>query len=419
MPEAMLTSTWPRPVRDGVLRARTWHLQQYTRWLTRAGAEPRLALVLCAGREARAAFLDACGMAHVEIAEAPVTHSHPIAPALAAHSGNHFNTTLYVMDGLAEARPETLQTLNGQRGQLRRMATWIAVLVEDLTTLTALQTHAPGLMRSMQRTVLVLDDGQRDGPRPADETSAEAMAAWRAQGRIAELAFAEAMGSHAPEYDDVSRLLRAGYGGVLTGQMHPERQRIAAVWAARSERPFRLDQAEAAAADAALRHCTLSDADAARLAPRASRATRIAVCGEAAPVESWTNGTDRRQAAVLEAERCADAGDLSGCLAALKAAEPSLEGPMPELAMQVLDMLVTLLTFTGDRGAAKAALDRMDAQVVRLASPLFHAQAMAARARFVQPLDPARARVDLLEAERIYRAHGYADKAQAITEALA
>ncbi|MGK0362463.1 MAG: hypothetical protein ACI9U2_004784 [Bradymonadia bacterium] len=416
MPEAMLTSIWPQPVRDGVLRARTWHLQQYTRWLTRAGAEPRLALVLCAGREARAALLDACGMAHVEVAAAPVTLSNPIAPALAAHSGNHFNTTLYVMDGLSQASPETLRTLDGQRGQLRRMATWIAVVVEDLATLTALQTHAPGLMRSMQRSALVLDDGL-----PAGETTPEALAAWRAQGRVTELAFAEALGTHAPDYDDLSRLLRAGYGAALTGQAtHPERQRVLSVWAAADTAPsFRIDQAQGAAADAALRHARLSDADADHLAPKASLATRIAMRDEAAPLDAWTSGTDRLQAALIRAERCAETGDLAGCIDALKMAEPSLEGPMPELAMQVLDKLITLLGFTGDRSAAKAALDRMDAQVVRLASPLAYAQAMAARARFVQALDPARARIDLLEAERIYRMHGYPQEAQAVMEALA
>ena len=417
MPEAMLASNWPQPVRDGVLRARTWHLQQYTRWLTRAGAEPRLALVLCAGRDARAALVDACGMAHVEVAPAPVTQSRPIAPALAAHSGNHFNTTLYVMDGLSEASPETLQTLDGQRGQLRRMATWIAVVVEDLATLTALQTHAPGLMRSMQRTALVLDEGLPTG----GETTPEALATWRAQGRVAELAFAEALGTHAPDYDDVSRLLRAGYGAALAGQAtHPERQRVLSLWTAADAAPsFRIDQAEGAAADAALRHAQLSDADAAILAPKASLATRIMTRDAPAPLADWTSGTDRLQAAMLRAEDCAEAGDLPGCIAALKTAEPSLEGPMPELAMQVLEKLITLLGFTGDRSAAKAALDRMDAHVVRLASPYAYAKAMAARALFVQPLDPARARTDLLEAERIYRAHGYPDDAQAVMEALA
>ena len=415
MSEAMLASIWPQPVRDGVLRARTWHLQQYTRWMTRAGAEPRLALVLCAGDFAREALLDACGMAHVEVAPAPVTASHPLAPALAAHNGNHFNTTLYLMDGLADASPDTLRTLDGQRGQLRRMATWVGVLVEDLATLTALQAHAPGLMRSIQRSVLVLGDAGV----PLGETTAEALATWRAQGRVAELAFAEALGAHAPDYDDLSRLLRAGYGAALSGQaIHPERQRVLSLWT-QGAPSFRLDQAEGAAADAALRHGQLSEDDAARLAPKASRATRIAIRGEAPPLSTWTSGTDRLQAALIRAERRAEAGDLDGCLSALKAAEPSLEGPMPELAMQALEKTITLLGFMGDRGAAQAALLRMDEHVPRLASPYFHALAMEARARFVQPLDPARARVDLLEAERIYRTHGYPEAAAAIMEALA
>jgi hypothetical protein len=317
------------------------------------------------------------------------------------------------MEGLAAADPDTLAAINGQRGQLRRMATWVGVLVEDLATLNALQLHAPGLMHAIQRTVLILgDDPPRTQPHP------QALDTWRRQGQIAALAFAEACGTHAPDYDDFSRLVRAGYAGVA-GLGNPERVRAQMLWSqAGGPLAQSLHEGDSALVDMAVRHAELNADQRAVLAPRASRAAQVATDHISPPLAEWTEGTDRLQAAMFGAQRAAEAGDLDGCLRGLKAAEPARSGPMPELAMQVLEKQVTLLTFTGERGRAQAALARMEAQSERLASPYFAAQTLAARARFIQPLDPARARLDLLEAERLFRAHGYPEAAAEAAEAL-
>lgn len=413
MTDGMVQSTWALPVPDGVLRARNWHLRQWTGWLTRAGAEPRLCLILCAGTDARSAMLDACAEANIDVEAAPVTAERPLAPGLVAHRGDHFNATLFLMDGLNAADPDTLAAINGQRGQLRRMATWVGILVEDLATLNALQLHAPGLMHSIQRSALILGDDP-----PAGRPHPQALDAWRRQGHIAALAFAEACGSHAPDYDDFSRLVRAGYAG-LAGLSNPERVRAQALWRqAGGPLTLALHEGDTALVDMAIRHADLRADQRAVLAPRASRAAQVATAHMPPPLDAWTAGTDRLQAASFAAQSAAEAGDLNGCLSALQAAEPPPAGAMPELAMQVLDTQVTVHAFTGDRAAALAALDRMDRQAERLASPYFAAQARAVRARFVQPLDPARARLDLLEAERMFRTHGYPDAAAQAAKAL-
>lgn len=413
MTDGLVRSTWARPVPDGPLRARNWHLQQWTRWLTRAGAEPRLCLILCAGDGAAEAIRDACADAAIDIAPAPVTAERPLAPNLLAHRGDHFNATLFLMDGLAGADPDTLAAINGQRGQLRRMATWVGVLVQDLATLNALQQHAPGLMHAIQRTALVLGDHP-----PAGRPHPQALDAWRRRGQIAALAFAEACGTHAPDYDDFSRLVRAGYAG-LRGFSNPERVRAQALWSqAGGPLGLALHEGDHALVDMAVRHARLTPDQRAILAPRASRAAQVAIDHAPAPLADWTDSTDRLQAQVVRAQQAAEAGDLEACLRALQAAEPPPAGPMPELAVQVLHTQITVLEFMGDRAGALAALDRMDAQVERLASPFFAAQARAARARFIQPLDPTRARLDLLEAERLLRAHGYPAQAAELNEAL-
>lgn len=370
MPVGLLEARWPRPVPDGIERARGWHLRALTQWLTRAGAEPRLCLILCAGRGARDALLDACVTANVDVAPAPVRAARPIAPALAAHRGDHFNSTLFLMEGLSAASDDVLGTLDGLRGQLRRMATWVGLVVDDLATLDRLQQHAPGLMLSVQRSALVL--GASPGQASASLTS---LAAWRKRGRVAELAFAAATSTAAPSQDDLARLLRTGYGDVLA-TLDLARARLHAAWQASTARDA---LGEFPAADTG--------------------------------VERWAQALDR-------AERRAEAGDLAGCMGALAEAEPPLEGAAPELAVTVLEKRVTLFTFTGDRAAARAALDRLDDHVARLASPGYAARAVAARARFVESLDPARARLDLLEAERVFRAHGYPEAAAELMEAL-
>lgn len=396
----LVESIWPRPVADGIERARGWHLRQLTEWLTRAGAEPRLCLIICTGRDARDALFDACVAARVDIAPAPVSAKAPIAPALMAHRGDHFNATLFLMEGLAGAPDAVLETLDGMRGQLRRMATWVGLVVEDLTTLDRLERHAGGLMRAIQRTALVLGDGPQLGT-----VSPASLEAWRRRGRVAELAFASLSGD-APAYDDLSRLIRAGYGSVLA-TLDPVRRQAHQLWTTGA-----LDGAPLtpALAEAALRHGTGASPEA------AGPTARIAAGLD--PMPSAGEGTDRLQIAVHRAQAMAEAGDLDGCMQALASAEPPPDGPLPELALDVLEKRITLQAFVGDRAAARAALERLDRHVERLASPGALARAIVARARFVAPLDPARARVDLLEAERLLRAHGYPERAAELTEEL-
>lgn len=401
----LLESSWPRPVAAGIERARGWHLRELTGWLTRAGAEPRLALIICAGEGARDALLDACVDANVDVAPAPVSAARPIAPALMAHRGDHFNSTLFLIERLAAAPDAVFETLNGLRGQLRRMATWVGLVIEDLATLDRLQRLAPGLLLSVQRAALVLGAGPGAGL-----VSPMSLAAWRKHGQIASLAFAAATSEAPPDYDGLSRLIRAGYGDLLADG-DPMRRQVHALW---RDPSAPVEPTLPAIADAALRHG--AGVDPVRCGAHASDAALIATGHAAAPTTGA--GTDRRQLALLTAAARAEAGDLDGCMAALTAAEPPADGPMPELAVEVLEKRIALLTFTGDRAGAKAALDRLDAQVDRLASPGYRARAIVARARFVEPLDPTRARLDLLEAERLFRAHGYPQRASALMEAI-
>ncbi len=457
-------STWSTPPASAAARALDHHVQAYADWLGRAGAEPRLALVLCSGPSAREALVDGLGMHRIEVVHAPSTPARPVHPLVSNHQGDHFNTKLFLVDGFEAGDPQAvLESLDGQKGMLRRMATWVALVVDRLSTLEALERHAPGLLASVQRRVLVLDEGIGRGP--AEDVAPDTLARWRRADRVAELAFREAMATRAaPTYDDFSRLVRAGYAACLTGQdVHPERQRLAQLWwrlpevlAGEIPLPFPLDQGGPAVAEAVGRHAP-SVLDAAGRATLAAAlkgdaaATFAAGLGHGGSSVLDTLGAvqamgageadhDAHAIGVLSAQSAAGGvgpgtqvhidlalaaaaaaeGDVEGCDFALtRAAERAGHpGVAPELRFDVLEKRGQLHAHLNRRGPARNALDALELLAPKLASPFYAARLHLARGDFIAPLDPTRARTEYVQARALFDRHGYADWADQAADAL-
>ena len=87
-----------------------------------------------------------------------------MAENLSKHQGTHFNSTLFIVDGLESLTRDAFSTLNGQRGLLNRMATWVAIVVEDMETLCRLYQMSGDLMRDAERRLLVVSADLPDAP---------------------------------------------------------------------------------------------------------------------------------------------------------------------------------------------------------------------------------------------------------------
>ena len=87
------------------------------------------------------------------------------------------------------------------------MATWVAIVVEDMETLCRLYQMSGDLMRDAERRLLVVSADLPDAPQATAPVGQ--LNGWRRSARVAELAFHSDPGTDC--IYDVSRLLRSGY----------------------------------------------------------------------------------------------------------------------------------------------------------------------------------------------------------------
>lgn len=455
MEPMLIRSEWSSPMPGLAERAFDFHLSTLARWLTSAGAEPRLAIVLCAGSEARSRFAAAIEIDRIKVVHTPATLARPLHPTLLAHEGDHFNSTLHLVDGFEAGDPTALfEALAGRVGLLTRTATWVAIVIESLEALAALYAAAPVLAAKAMRHVLVT--GGAIKARDDDAIPPALASRWMRDGRIAELTFHHLLTPRAPPTGlDFDRLVRTGYVEAIVGhEVHPERQRLALLWAAGPEAatlPFPAHQAGEVTALAAARRLphalgpierkTFTE----RLAgwPRARLAAGLSV--DDAPVlaalrhvaavgQGEISGgpalLTRLRALVAEADpslrahaaqaiaaAAAALDDLEACESALgDAAVAARAAGLVELLFDVIEKQVQIHGYRDRRGPAREALDLLEELCPGLCSPFYAARLLLARGEFLAPLDAARAGEELRAAERLFAAHGYPEWAELAAE---
>ncbi len=417
-----------------------FHVEGLARWLRAAGAEPRLALALCSGDGAARTLAAALGAHGVEVVPAPSTARTPVHPALAAHQGDHFNNRLFWVDGFEDADGEAaLAALEARSAGLKRMATWVLVVIESPAALARLERVAPRLKSAFDRRCLLLDPGVAD-LRGTDVDPA-IVEDWRRRQRVPELVYHAGCAPRlAPTYDDFSRLVRSGYASLhVELELDPERRRLMDLW-----QGLPVTDPGPAAAEAILRHrtpgdraalatllarapgaryaCGLSVDDVPLLAGMARLRDGIAEGRAVAPteIEALRNRAAtaeigphlRVHMELLVAAAAAAADDVATCDDALRGAVARVRtgAPVaPELVFEVEEKSAQLHALLNRRGPAKEALDRLDDAARLTASPFYAGRLALAKGDYTAPLDPARARQWFHQARHVFEAHRYGD----------
>ncbi|MFN3201792.1 MAG: hypothetical protein ACE366_25535 [Bradymonadia bacterium] len=456
-------------IEDHPLDPMTPHVETLTRWLMRAGAEPRLVLVLCSGAEAKGRFATAVGNREIDVVKAPATPADAIHPRVRMHEGDHFNRTLFLMDGFEAGDPTSLfEKLDRQTSMLARQATWVAVVIESVQALQCMAQTAPNLMKAFHRHCLVLDEtiDNRDAPGMALSADAQLVASWRAEQAVACLLYLHAMTPDAaPDYDDWSRLVRSGYAVHLTGhQAHPDRRRLVQLWdtgpalAVDAEVPFDVSLAGPGLAEAVARHVvrpsgrkslgercvqalvehptaryagdlTVEDVEGLQLMAR----VRAAAQGGAAVTDADRKSlADLGQAQAIGANlavhvyltlanEAATRGDLEACDMALAQADRLSElrqGVAPELAFEVADKMARMHMWQHRTREGRGTLEKALGLVHLAHSPFYRGRGLLLQGDLTRDLDPTKARQYYTEAERIFSASGYPREVMMAREGL-
>lgn len=464
-PPSRIDERWhvPPPAGAPVRRAIDYHISQLAYWLRIAGAEPRFCLILCDGKGARQRLMNALAIHEVRVQVCTSTLKRPLPLEVLAYHGDHFNDTLFLIDGFEdETATELFKVLQAQRSGLRRNAAWVAIYLESLYALERLYAAAPLLCNLFQRRVPVLAAGASD---TLESIGPERLQRWRKRRRIAELIFHTALSpSSKPSYEDFSHLVAAGYTADNLGRTsHRDFEAMVNLWAAGADRVAEAERALAkrkpgpAFASAIVRHALPESAPvrallaehlehdplgaaalaAARLA--AGEAEELALAPLSAPwqrrvaqvrallrkeeVPSARDLRDLRSAAesltgnfagnvlLCAAEVAAAREDLPALAQILDEAERILDDLSAPLAFDIQEKRAAVCAFMNRRSDARAALDDLQEIAVSLHSPGHDARYRAAHGAFLAMLDPARAVGEIRHAYLLFSGHGFPEEA--------
>ena len=110
---------WTLPFNNSTAHAHIWHARKHAKWLLSAGAEARLSILMLSGDRAYTHWQQLLTEQGVIIEHCDITSTRPVPSILLQHRGDHFNRTLFVLDGLdnlckhdLDVAIDVLETLN-------------------------------------------------------------------------------------------------------------------------------------------------------------------------------------------------------------------------------------------------------------------------------------------------------------------
>ncbi len=438
-------SSWPNPVPNAHERALEDHIDALAHWLLIAGAEPRFFLVFCSGPDALEDLEAGLTASSVEVVMTHSTAERPMPSPVVRHVGDHFNKTLYLIDGLDGPTPEALiSTLSGQVSILRRTATWVGLVVKDIETLAHLEAYGTPLLDAAQTRWVIVNASELGSTR--DRGTSKLSTEYQQLGLASLIHTVALTPSNVASYHELARLARSGYG--ISGSpenLHPEKRRILSMLSPTETAAITLDHNYHVSSEVLLRHRKRvgSDEELRLFARSLRQQTRlryeaqldvsdIPLFRAMRDVSEMGKGTMPFTETALNQLRnqskdeAFDSGcrvHLHLCLAAGEAAGGNLTGCQtelslafkfakmrtvaPELRFEVLEKRLQVQVFVNGRADARESLDEIERLAPLLNSPFYSARAVLARAGFLAPLDQARARMDFDTAERQFVRHGY------------
>ena len=434
---SLFEDQWSEPREGAGHRALVFHRERLTHWLLRAGAEPRFFFLFCSGPAALSVLEE-----HLQ--REGITHSaheflgSTLPQALLEHRGDHFNRHLYLLLP-AQAPLSLAQTLAPRLKQLRRAATWVALVVDSPAYLSALWEEAPMIARGAQRRALILDPVELTHtpqfsatPLPQEAPPADQLfESWATITR-------------APNAGEYGRLIRAGYGAPPSSpDLAAARRRL---WAIHQRSELNAEQRAALGSD-----------EIAAIGRHRRAILDVLPAGERSALkERWLDPLTRAdgplQGVSIEARRatiwlreCA-LGESHGDAVAIRAAVAVLDNAPPPLQIGLLwgaeaaaalgaegfelclELLLELwerrsapgeLRFAGGRRALEILLalhrrqearrlsDALEHLANALHSPLFVAEALEGKAALARAIDPSAAEAAETEAATLRELHGF------------
>lgn len=451
---------WSYPIPHLVERAQLWHSRRYAAWLLRAGAEPRSGILLSSGDQATSRWQRALEEQGVEFVDVETTFARPLPIELTSHHGDHFNRRLFLIDGLDEItargsdRERRLfwETLDGQRAQLKKHATWTTLLITHPQTIVDAYRWAPRLIDEIQRVCWIWDPDERRSGSVADRLPLSPKPPHRL---ITEL-FCEACSSDAPAHFQLGRIFRAGYPkppryaaerwrwgfqlwrgeardsraarfGQLgvTEALKEEISPDDALWASRGreeaatparsvqwrERAMRADDAWIYFPEVELPQEVLHEDSAKRVALSSLRAwvmkqrpslpPQAALSSlEAALSASIIPSAAQHSVALWLTRAYASHENLQGCLRVNRALALDSQA-IPEARFCAEERLLELALFSQDHAQARDIIDRLRSLDLTLSSPHFESRRLRALGQQLGALDPSRGEKELAEAQQI------------------
>jgi hypothetical protein len=418
----------PAPVRQD--HAFQYHVNRYQRWLSTAGASPRVAVALCPEVEQLQDLINALEAKDVEIEPVEITESRPIPEPILRHQGDHFNRRLFVISGLRDdaISDELLGRLDGYVDHYAKVATWVLFVIQDTTMLNRFAQLAPQLWSRVGRCVPVSG--------PVTVLSDACVTPQRSRTPRLEYActvLSGLSGVFASEYRTWSRLCRVGYAHCLIADESSPASTVQSLWhqadafgpAEPATEPG--EQLPAWFGEAYARHGHRG------VYPWVSPETRRTedrylvkqlskfhglfaqnTSPSDAEVESFrenyalqTSPDLQIEAGFVDAQLYAENEDLEGMLDAFNRSVLLVEKASLEAGFEALYRLAEVFVLLEMHTDARRSLTRLGEFETQLMSPLYEARYLLLKGRFILGLDPLKGAEVLGDAYRLFAAHGY------------
>lgn len=435
-------SDLPQPSEVRQSHAFNYHVDRYQRWLSTAGASPRVAVALCPDEEQLQEFNNALESKDVEVEQLFITSSRLIPEPVLRHQGDHFNRRLFVVSGFqsVDDGADTWHGLDRYVDHYAKVATWVLFVIKDAASLLAFAESAPQLWSRVGRCVPVA------GPLTLT-TQSERIGRWSQLPRLDyACAILHGLNGHVvQDYHQWARLCRVGYAhSTRTEDTDTHWSNLHSLWHesdgfALTETPARSSaQLPIWVSEAFARHGARGTYP--WVSPQWKRMEDRYLIKQlsdfhelfqsqslpgTAEIESFRESYTRQtspdlqvEAYFIDAQLYAQTDHVEGMINAFETAVTVGERASLEAQYEAIYRITEVFVLLDRHTDARRWLDRLAEFETQLMSPVHEARLLLLKGRFLLGLDPLKGTEVLADAYRLFAAHGYpeyTEQVQALT----